>query len=185
MKVGETSLPGVLLLEPRAFGDERGFFLETFRASTLADAGIAAPFVQDNQSRSRRGTLRGLHYQLDPHAQGKLVRVTRGCVFDVAVDVRRGSPHFGQWFGAQLDDVSHRMLWIPPGFAHGFVVISDDADFVYKCTAYYEPAAERGIAWNDPRVAIAWPDTGAAPLVSPRDGALPRLDAQPDLPRLP
>jgi dTDP-4-dehydrorhamnose 3,5-epimerase len=185
MNITPAPLPGVLVLEPKVHGDERGFFLETYRDSVLAAAGVTEPFVQDNQSRSRRGTLRGLHYQLAPHAQGKLVRVSRGRVFDVAVDVRRGSPHFGQWFGAELDDVTHRMLWIPPGFAHAFIVLSEEADFVYKCTATYAPAAERGIAWNDPGVGIAWPDTGGAPLVSPRDEQWPTLAAQTDLPSMP
>jgi dTDP-4-dehydrorhamnose 3,5-epimerase len=182
MKITPASLPGVLVLEPKLHGDERGFFLETFRDTTLAAAGVTGPFVQDNQSRSRRGTLRGLHYQLPPHAQGKLVRVSRGRVFDLCVDVRRGSATFGRWFGTELDDVTHRMLWIPPGFAHGFLVLSDEADFVYKCTATYAPASERGIAWSDPALAITWPDTGVAPIVSARDQVWPALAAQPDLP---
>jgi dTDP-4-dehydrorhamnose 3,5-epimerase len=156
MKIIETSLPGVLILEPKVFGDERGFFVETYREQVFAEAGLNLTFVQDNQSRSRRGVLRGLHYQLQ-QPQGKLVRAARGRVFDVAVDVRRGSPTFGQWFGAILDDESHRQMYIPPGFAHGFVVLSEVADFIYKCTDYYHPQSENGIRWDDPDVAIEWP----------------------------
>ena len=143
MNIRETTLEGVLLLKPKVFGDVRGFFLETFRENVLKDAGITTPFVQDNHSRSRKGTLRGLHFQ-NPHSMGKLVRVTRGKVFDVAVDIRRGSSSFGQWTGHVLDDVDHYQLWVPPGFAHGFVVLSDEADFVYKCTDYYMPEHEGG-----------------------------------------
>lgn len=183
MKITESTLPGVYVLEPRVFGDARGFFVETFRESLLAEAGIASRFVQDNHSRSRRGTLRGLHYQrVQP--QGKLVRVTRGRVFDVAVDIRRGSPNFGRWFGMELDDVQHRMLYIPPGYAHGFLVLSDEADFVYKCTDYWHPASERGVIWNDPAIGIAWPDAGVAPLLSDKDAALPMLATQPELPEI-
>lgn len=180
MKITESPLPGVLVLEPHVFGDERGFFVETFREGMLHAAGVREPFVQDNQSRSRRGTLRGLHYQL-VQPQGKLVRVARGRVFDVAVDVRRGSSHFGRWFGMELDDRDHRMLYLPPGFAHGFLVLSEEADFVYKCTDYYHPQSERGVAWNDPDIAIAWPEI-RAPILSPKDQRLPPLAAQPDLP---
>ncbi len=156
MKITETSLPGVLLLEPRVFGDERGFFVETFREEVFAEAGLDVTFVQDNQSRSRRGVLRGLHYQLE-QPQGKLVRAARGRVFDVAVDVRRGSPHFGRWFGTILDDESHRQMYIPAGFAHGFVVLSEVADFVYKCTNYYHPQSEQAVRWDDPQIGIEWP----------------------------
>lgn len=177
MNVIETPLPGVLLIEPKVFGDERGFFVETFREESLAQYLPGVRFVQDNQSRSRRGVLRGLHYQL-VQPQGKLVRVSRGEVFDVAVDVRVGSPHFGQWYGAVLDDVSHRQLYVPPGFAHGFVVLSEMADFVYKCTDYYHPASEQGIAWDDPDVGIAWPALAEAPQLSAKDLANPRLAAQ-------
>lgn len=183
MNVVNTPLPGVLVFEPRVFGDTRGFFLETFRDTVLRDAGIDRPFVQDNHSRSRRGILRGLHFQRR-QPQGKLVRVTRGRVFDVAVDIRRGSPHFGRWFGVELDDVSHRLLYIPPDFAHGFLVLSDEADFVYKCTDYYDPGSERGVAWNDPDLAIAWPASGVEPLLSAKDAALPHLAGHPDLPAL-
>lgn len=156
MKVIASDLPGVLIIEPNCFGDARGFFMETWQAQRYQQAGLPAHFVQDNHSRSRRGILRGLHYQL-LQPQGKLVWVTRGAVFDVAVDIRRGSPHFGRWFGCVLDDVNHRQLYIPPGFAHGFCVLSEEADFFYKCTDYYHPASERGIAWNDPEIGIAWP----------------------------
>lgn len=178
MKIVETSLPGVLLLEPKVFGDARGFFIETWRESLLQQAGIDIRFVQDNHSRSQRGVLRGLHYQL-VQPQGKLVRVSRGAVYDVAVDVRIGSPHFGQAFGAILDDVDHRMMYVPPGFAHGFCVLSDVADFLYKCTDYYHPASEQGIAWNDPDIGIAWPDMGMAPTLSAKDQVTLRLKDQP------
>lgn len=156
MKVIATELPGVLLIEPKVFGDERGFFMETWQATRYHEVGMPERFVQDNHSRSRRGVLRGLHYQrVQP--QGKLVWVTRGAVFDVAVDIRRASPAFGRWFGCVLDDVQHRQLYIPPGFAHGFCVLSEEADFFYKCTDYYHPQSERGIAWDDPDIGIDWP----------------------------
>jgi len=156
LKVIAAELPGVLLLEPKVFGDARGFFLETWQAARYHEAGLPERFVQDNHSRSRRGVLRGLHYQLT-QPQGKLVWVTRGAVFDVAVDIRRGSPTFGRWYGCVLDDVDHRQLYIPPGFAHGFCVLSEEADFFYKCTDYYHPPSERGIAWDDPDIGIEWP----------------------------
>lgn len=152
MNVIETKLPGVLILEPKVFRDVRGFFVETFRETTLHAAGISETFVQDNHSRSSKGILRGLHYQLD-QPQGKLVRVSRGKVFDVAVDVRKGSPTFGQWFGAVLDDESLRMMYVPPGYAHGFVVLSEVADFIYRCTSYYHAESEQCITWNDPDTA--------------------------------
>lgn len=177
MNVVETAIPGVLIFEPRVFGDARGFFVETYRESIYKEAGITAPFVQDNQSRSGRGVLRGLHYQL-VQPQGKLVRVSRGEVFDVAVDVRRGSPTFGRWVGCLLDDVTHRQFYVPPGFAHGFLVLSEVADFVYKCTDYYHPESERGIAWDDLGLAIDWPDAGAPYLLSGRDRAHPTLGQQ-------
>lgn len=176
MKITESPLPGVLVLEPRVYGDARGFFVETFRESLLAEHGVQERFVQDNQSRSQRGILRGLHYQLI-QPQGKLVRVSRGRVFDVAVDIRRGSPNFGKWFGLELDDVSGRMLYVPPNFAHGFLVLSDEADFVYKCTDYYHPESERGVAWNDPAIGITWPDVGVAPVLSGKDAVLATLAA--------
>ena len=183
MKIIESPLPGVLILEPRVIGDERGFFVETFRKEVLAEAGIRCDFVQDNQSRSRRGILRGLHYQL-VRPQAKLVRVARGKVFDVAVDVRRGSPAFGQWFGTLLDVESQRMLFVPEGFAHGFLVLSDEADLTYKCSDYYHAKSERGIAWNDADVGIDWPALGIPPQLSPKDRQHPPLKAQPDLPSL-
>lgn len=177
MKTVPTGLPGVLVFEPEVFQDERGFLLETFRESWLREAGVDLPLVQDNQSRSRRGVLRGLHYQrVNP--QGKLVRTARGAVFDVAVDVRRGSPHFGQWTGLVLDDVTHRQLWIPPGFAHGFCVLSEEADVAYKCSTYYHAESNTGIAWDDPALGIEWPGTGSR-LLSAKDRALLCLAAQP------
>lgn len=175
MKVLPTTLPGVVLLELDVFGDARGRFMETYRRERYLEVGVGAglEFVQDNFSSSVRGTLRGLHYQLR-HPQGKLVHVTRGEVFDVAVDVRRGSPTFGQWYGVLLSAANHRQLWIPPGFAHGFVVTSAEADFAYKCTASYVPADERAIRWDDAELAIAWPAEaldGGRPLLSARDAA--------------
>lgn len=170
MKVTPTSIPEVLILEPKVFGDERGFFMETFNQRAF-DAAVGQPvtFVQDNHSRSSRGVLRGLHYQLPPHTQGKLVRVAAGSVFDVAVDLRRSSPTFGRWVGIELSAINYRQLWIPPGFAHGFLVLSESADFLYKATGYYAPAAERGVRWDDPNIAIAWPTDGTAPALSPKD----------------
>ena len=158
MKIIPTNLPEVVIFEPKKFGDERGFFLESYRDDMLLDAGINARFIQDNHSRSAKGVLRGLHYQLS-QPQGKLVRVATGAVFDVAVDVRKGSPTFGQWTGTTLDEHSMRMMYVPPGFAHGFVTLTDTADFIYKCTNYYHPSSEQGILWNDPDVGIDWPIT--------------------------
>lgn len=178
MNITETALPGVLLIAPRVFGDARGFFLESWNQQNFAAAGLNLTFVQDNHSRSAKGVLRGLHYQLS-NPQGKLVRVTQGAVFDVAVDIRRSSPHFGRWVGYELSADNHHMLWIPPGFAHGFVTLSDTADFLYKCTSFYDPHGDRGIAWDDPAIGIVWPDTGAVPLLSTKDAVAPRLaDAQ-------
>jgi dTDP-4-dehydrorhamnose 3,5-epimerase len=179
VKVLETELPGVLLLEPARFGDERGFFMELFHARRYAEAGIPGPFVQDNFSRSGRGTLRGLHFQ-EPNAQGKLVQVLAGAVYDVAVDVRRGSPTFGRWVGVELSADNRRQFWVPPGFAHGFCVLSERADFFYKCTDFYSPTSERSIAWNDPELAIPWPVS--TPLLSPKDAAAPHLKDAPVLP---
>lgn len=179
MQVTPSRLPEVLVITPKVFGDSRGFFLESFHADRYAQAGITQPFVQDNLSRSVQGTLRGLHFQ-QPHAQGKLVTVLRGAVFDVAVDVRRGSPTFGQWVSFELTEANHLQLWIPPGFAHGFCVLSEFADFFYKCTDVYAPQAERAIAWNDPTLAIPWPVT--QPLLSAKDTAAPRLADAPVLP---
>jgi dTDP-4-dehydrorhamnose 3,5-epimerase len=181
MRITPTSLPEVLLLEPQVFGDERGYFLESFRQDAF-DAAVGHPvqFVQDNHSHSRRGVLRGLHYQLAPHAQGKLVRVTHGSVFDVAVDMRRGRSTFGHWTATELSAENHRQMWIPPGFAHGFLVLSEQADFLYKTTDYYAPASEAAVRWNDPSLAIPWPLAGGAAAVSARDAVAPFLaDARP------
>jgi dTDP-4-dehydrorhamnose 3,5-epimerase len=176
MQVRRLAIPDVLLLEPRVFGDERGFFLESYnRASFLTAAGIDADFVQDNHSRSAGGVLRGLHYQLPPKTQGKLVRVASGAVFDVAVDLRRGSPSFGRWVGECRAASDHRQMWIPGGFAHGFLVLSEVADFLYKTTDYYAPEHERVIAWDDPDLAIGWPLDGRSPIVSDRDRNGPRV----------
>jgi dTDP-4-dehydrorhamnose 3,5-epimerase len=168
MKATPTAIAGVLLLEPQVFGDARGFFLESYNERVFAEAtGLDVRFVQDNHSRSGQGVLRGLHYQLQ-QPQGKLVRVTKGAVFDVAVDVRRSSPTFGRWVGMELSEDNHRQLWLPPGIAHGFLVQSDSADFLYKTTDYYAPQHEQCIVWNDPALAIAWPLDGG-PLVSVKD----------------
>ena len=168
MKAIQTAIPEVLLIEPKVFGDARGFFFESFNQQAFdAASGLQLRFVQDNHSRSARGVLRGLHYQLQ-QPQGKLVRVVRGAVFDVAVDIRRSSPNFGRWVGFELSEDNQRQLWVPPGFAHGFVVLSDSADFLYKTTDYYAPAHERCIAWNDPQIGIDWPLDGA-PLLSAKD----------------
>ncbi len=173
MKVIETSLPGVLLIQPEVHGDSRGHFVETFSAERYrAEAGIDAEFVQDNLSRSRRGVLRGLHAQ-KAHPQGKLVRVSRGEVFDVAVDIDPGSPTFGQWAGALLTDANQHQMWIPAGYAHGYLVVSDVADFEYKCTDYYYPGDEIGVIWNDPDIGIEWPMD--QPILSEKDRLLPTL----------
>jgi dTDP-4-dehydrorhamnose 3,5-epimerase len=173
MKVRKTRLPGVLVFEPDVYGDERGFFLETFQAERYREhLGASHSFVQDNHSRSSRGVLRGLHAQ-EKHPQGKLVRVARGEVFDVAVDIDPESPTFGQWVGERLSDANHRQLWIPPGYAHGFVVLSDIADFEYKCTDYYHREDEIGVLWNDPDIGIDWPLDD--PVLSAKDAALPKL----------
>jgi dTDP-4-dehydrorhamnose 3,5-epimerase len=182
MKVTEVELPGILLIEPIVHGDSRGFFFETFQVERYAAAGISGPFVQDNASRSVKGTLRGLHFQ-EPRSQGKLVQVLRGSVWDVAVDVRKGSPHFGRWFGLELNEETHRQLWIPPGFAHGFCVLSDSADFFYKCTTLCAPEAERAVRWDDPALGIRWPVQ--APRLSAKDAAAPRLADAPVLPTYP
>jgi dTDP-4-dehydrorhamnose 3,5-epimerase len=171
LTVKPTRLPEVMVLAPKVFGDERGFFLESFNAREFARAtGVEANFVQDNHSRSGRGVLRGLHYQIE-QAQGKLVRVVQGEVFDVAVDMRRGSPRLGQWAGVRLSAENKEQLWIPPGFAHGFVVLSESADFLYKTTDYYAPAYERSLLWNDPAVGVEWPldELGREPQLSAKD----------------
>jgi dTDP-4-dehydrorhamnose 3,5-epimerase len=164
-------LPGLVLVKPRVFPDERGFFLETFKKSEFAAAGIEADFVQDNHSLSARGVLRALHYQASPHTQGKLVMVASGRIWDVAVDLRRGSPTLGKWIGVEISDENMAMLWISPGFAHGFVTLSAEAHLLYKCTSEYDKASERGIRWNDPDLAVGWPIRDV--IVSARDAALP------------
>jgi dTDP-4-dehydrorhamnose 3,5-epimerase len=181
--VTPTAIPDVLMLEPKVFGDSRGFFFESFNEQDFAQVtGLNVKFVQDNHSRSAKDVLRGLHYQLQ-QPQGKLVRVVRGAVFDVAVDIRRSSPTFGQWVGCELSEDNHRQFWVPPGFAHGFVVLSDSADFLYKTTDYYAPAHERCIAWDDPDIGIEWPLV-MKPLLSAKDktGAIFRMMSASDLP---
>jgi len=170
MKLIPTAIPEVLVIEPRVFGDARGFFFESFNQQAFdAATGTSSNFVQDNHSRSAQGVLRGLHYQLAPKAQGKLVRVVRGAVFDVAVDIRRSSPTFGHWVGVELSEDNQRQLWIPPGFAHGFLTLSDTADFLYKTTDYYSPQHERCIAWDDPAIGVRWPDLAQPPQLSVKD----------------
>jgi dTDP-4-dehydrorhamnose 3,5-epimerase len=172
MKVTPTAIPEVLVLEPRVFTDERGFFMESFNQKVFDQAvGQHVAFVQDNHSRSKRGVLRGMHYQLPPHGQGKLVRVTQGRVFDVAVDIRRSSPTFGRWVGTELSSENHRQMWIPAGFAHGFLVLSDGADFAYKTTEYWVGASDRGMRWNDPDLAIAWPEPEGGISLNAKDQA--------------
>lgn len=171
MKVTPTAIADVLILEPKVIGDARGFFFESFNQQTFSQAtGVDIGFVQDNHSRSTKGVLRGLHYQVE-RPQGKLVRVVRGAVFDVAVDLRKSSPTFGRWVGVELSETNHRQLWIPPGFAHGFLTTSDSADFLYKTSSYYAPDLERCIAWNDPDLAIVWPLAGGPPQLSIKDRA--------------
>lgn len=177
MKIIPTSIPDIVLLEPKVFGDERGFFFESWNKRTFADLGIAADFVQDNHSKSQKNVLRGLHYQIE-HAQGKLVRVTAGAVYDVAVDLRRSSPTFGRWIGFTLSAEDKRMAWIPPGFAHGFCVTSESAEFLYKTTDYYSPAHERTLLWNDPKLAIPWPLSGEPLLAAKDKSGLPLADAE-------
>ena len=170
MKATPTAIPDVIVIEPKVFGDARGFFYESFNQRAFREAtGLEVDFVQDNHSRSAKGVLRGLHYQLPPSAQGKLVRVVQGAVFDVAVDIRRSSPTFGKWVGEELSEDNHRQLWIPPGFAHGFLVLSETADFLYKTTDYYSATQERCIAWSDPAIGIDWPSIGAEPVLSVKD----------------
>ena len=176
MKITPTSLPEVLIVEPRVFGDTRGFFTESWNEQSFNKAvGYDVRFVQDNHSCSARGVLRGLHYQLAPHTQGKLVRVVSGAVFDVAVDLRKSSPNFGRWEGVELSADNHRQLWVPPGFAHGFLVLSETADFLYKTTDYYAPQAEGCVRWDDPAIGITWPDVGFAPLLAEKDATAPLL----------
>jgi dTDP-4-dehydrorhamnose 3,5-epimerase len=175
MEFEPTRLPEVVLIKPRVFGDARGFFFESWQEQKFAAAGVAMPFVQDNHSHSTRYSLRGLHFQVE-QPQGKLVRVTRGKVFDVAVDIRRSSPRFGQWVGVVLCDANHHMLWVPPGFAHGYLALSEEIDFLYKCTDYYAPQHERSIRWDDPHVGVDWPlPAGVAPILSSKDAVAPLL----------
>ena len=178
MKFTPTALPGVVIIEPAVFGDDRGWFMESFNQQRFAvglehlGLPLPRPFVQDNESLSRQGVLRGLHYQLPPHPQGKLVRVTHGAAFDVAVDIRRSSPHFGQWVGVALTATNRLQLWIPEGFAHGFMALENDTRFLYKTTDVYAKDCERAIHWNDPTIGIQWP-TGLSPLLAPKDAAAP------------
>lgn len=184
MNIIETNLSGVVVIEPKVFGDKRGFFMETYNADRYRDAGIPGNFVQDNLSKSSRGILRGLHFQ-NLHGQGKLVSVVDGSVFDVAVDIRTGSPTFGEWFGTEITDLNKKQVWIPPGFAHGFCVTSETAIFSYKCTEFYTPDCEHSLLWNDPKLGIDWPID--SPLLSVKDKAgvcLKNIDAN-DLPVYP
>jgi dTDP-4-dehydrorhamnose 3,5-epimerase len=175
MKISPTAIPDVVVLEPKVFGDARGFFLESYNEEAFRQAtGTAQAFTQDNHSRSSKGVLRGLHYQTQ-QPQGKLVRVVRGAVFDVAVDIRPTSATFGKWVGVELSEENHRQLWVPPGLAHGFLVLSEVADFLYKTTDYYAPAYERSIAWNDPAIGIEWPLQFGSPVLSAKDAAAPTL----------
>ena len=177
----QTEIPGVVVIEPQVFGDDRGYFMETYQKDQFAEAGIDKEFVQDNQSRSTRGVLRGLHFQKPPHAQSKLVRVISGTVLDVAVDIRRGSPTFGRHVAVELSGENHRQLFIPRGFAHGFAVLSEEALFQYKCDAPYAPQSEGAIAWNDPQIGIDWRLDPADVLLSEKDSRHPRLDEAPEL----
>ncbi|HDT5890798.1 dTDP-4-dehydrorhamnose 3,5-epimerase [Aeromonas dhakensis] len=177
MNVIKTAIPGVIIFEPTLFGDERGFFFESFNHKLFEEAvGYSVTFVQDNHSKSSKGVLRGLHYQLPPHAQGKLVRCVAGEVFDVAVDIRKSSPTFGQWVGVHLSGENKRQLWIPEGFAHGFVTLTETAEFLYKTTNYYAPVSDRGIAWNDARIDIKWPELNADILTSAKDSTAKSLE---------
>lgn len=176
MKSTATHLEGVVLLEPTVFSDDRGFFYESYTARSFANAtGFSGVFVQDNHSHSARGVVRGLHYQMPPHAQAKLVRCIRGRIFDVVVDLRRSSATFGEWFGVELSEENKRQLWIPVGFAHGYLVLSDPSEVLYKNTDHYAPHAERSIRWNDPEIDIAWPDAGVTPILTAKDSQAPLL----------
>lgn len=168
MRVLDCDIPGPKIIEPQVFGDERGFFMESWNPAKFAEAGLDIAFVQDNHSRSQKGVLRGLHFQ-NPGPQGKLVRVVAGAVYDVAVDIRRSSPHFGQWVGVELSAENKRMFWVPQGFAHGFLTLQDDTDFLYKCDAPYAPDSEHTLAWDDPALGISWPLNGIEPQLSAKD----------------
>ena len=174
MEFIQTAISGVVLIKPKVFGDERGFFIESYKKSLFVANGIGADFIQDNHSKSAKGVLRGLHYQLDPNAQGKLVRCVKGAVFDVAVDIRHGSPSFGKWVGYELSEENKHMLWIPAGFAHGFVTLEDDTEFLYKTTGEYAPECDRGIKFDDPEIGIKWPKL-ANLLLSEKDQKQPLL----------
>ena len=175
MELEPTEIPDVILIRPKVFGDPRGYFFESWEERKFAARGLEVKFVQDNHSRSARNILRGLHYQIQ-QAQGKLVRVVTGAVFDVAVDIRRSSPTFGRWVGATLSEENHHMMWVPPGFAHGFLVLSESADFLYRCTDFWAPQHERAIQWNDPDLAITWPlSEGGAPVLSTKDAVAKRF----------
>jgi len=174
-QIRTTPIDGLLVIEPKVFADERGFFMESFKASDFAAFGITQDFVQDNHSKSRKGVIRGLHFQRAPYAQGKLVRVTRGRAWDVAVDLRKGSPTFGTWCAVELSADNHLLFWIPEGFAHGFLALEDDTELLYKCTAEYNPTSDGGIRWNDPDIGVAWPQIGVSPLLSSKDAVLPLL----------
>jgi dTDP-4-dehydrorhamnose 3,5-epimerase len=173
MHIETTSIDGLLIITPDVFGDDRGFFCETYHKSRYEEVGVVESFVQDNLSKSARGVLRGLHFQRQPHAQGKLVSVPFGCVWDVAVDIRKDSPTFGKWFGVELSAENHKQFWIPAGFAHGFVALQDDTLFSYKCTDVYAKECEGGIFWNDPDLDITWPIDASEAIVSEKDQALP------------
>ena len=170
MNIVECAIPGPLIIEPRVFGDDRGFFMESWNAAAFAEAGLDLAFVQDNHSRSQKGVLRGMHFQ-NPGPQGKLVRVVSGAVYDVAVDLRRSSPHYGKWVGVELSAANRRMFWVPEGFAHGFLTLENGTDFLYKCTAPYAPHSEHSLAWDDPAVGIEWPLIGIEPQLSAKDKA--------------
>ena len=174
-QIRTTPIDGLLVIEPKVFADERGFFMESFKASDFAAFGITQNFVQDNHSKSRKGVIRGLHFQRAPYAQGKLVRVTRGRAWDVAVDLRKGSPTFGTWCAVELSADNHLLFWIPEGFAHGFLALEDDTELLYKCTAEYNQTPDGGIRWDDPDIDVAWPQIGVPPLLSTKDAVLPLL----------
>jgi dTDP-4-dehydrorhamnose 3,5-epimerase len=179
VRIIETAIPDLVIVEPRVFGDDRGFFLESWNRKTFAELGLDLDFVQDNHSRSAKGVLRGLHFQ-NPNPQGKLVRVTAGRAWDVAVDLRGGSATFGRWVGVELSAATKRMFWVPPGFAHGFVALEDGTDFLYKCTSFYEPANEHSLLWNDLAIGIKWPLEGIVPQLSAKDVAgRPLADVEP------
>lgn len=175
MRFIECKIPGPLVIDPRVFSDERGFFMESWNARVFEGAGLDVNFVQDNHSHSQKGVLRGIHFQ-NPGSQGKLVRVVSGAVFDVAVDLRRSSAHFGEWIGVELNSENRRLFWIPEGFGHGFLTLRDDTDFLYKCTASYDPELEHTLAWDDPDIAVEWPLNGFKPIVSKKDSMGLSLD---------